>query len=149
MVSAFSSPLPFTDAILVPAGHPVRVTDCDLALPCAPQAVCPFTVTDPPVYPVLNCNVIDELSDAAAVIVVKFGFVHLYTTAARCEVLATGTTAVKVALLPIQKLYEPVLDVIEDGVGGRYCSVTDFALPAMPQALCPLALIAPPVKPAS
>ena len=33
------------------------------------------------------------------------------------------------------------------GVGGKYCNVTDFAVPAIPQALCPFTLMLPPINP--
>ena len=44
-------------------------------------------------------------------------------------------------------MYKPVLDVMLVGVGGKYCNVTDLAVPATPHALCPLTLILPPINP--
>ena len=80
--------------ITVPAGHPVRVSVCDFAVPKIPQGVWPLQVILPPVYPVLNCKVMEELSVAAATIVVLLGLVHLKTEAATCVAVGAATTLV-------------------------------------------------------
>ena len=79
--------------------------------------------------------------------VVLLGFVHLYTDAANCAVVGAATTTVNVIGVPIQALYKPVLEVMPVGVGGKYIKLTDFAVPAIPHALWPFAVIAPPVNP--
>jgi hypothetical protein len=61
--------------------------------PDPPQFVCPFTVNEPEVKPLLNCKVILELSSFASMIEVLAGLVHLYTSAAmRVDVEAPGVT---------------------------------------------------------
>ena len=68
--------------IFVPAAQPACVSDCVLAVPCVPQEVCPFTDKLPPIYPVLNCKVMVELSALALVMVVLLGLVQRKTLAA-------------------------------------------------------------------
>lgn len=58
------------------------------------------------------------------------------------------TITVYVTVLPIQALYEPVLVEIPVGVGVPYNIDMVFAVPAIPQAVTPLALKLPPTYPA-
>ena len=65
--------------------------------------------------PELNCSVIEELSAAAAVIVVLFGFVHLNTRTTPCVAEGVALVTVYVMILPTQGVLDPVKEV---GVGG-------------------------------
>jgi len=89
-----------------------------------------------------------ELSADAAVIEVLFGLVQRNTEAGACAVVGAPTMAVYVTVLLIQALYELVLLLMLNGVGGRYCNVAVVAVvPITPQAVTPFAVKLPPTNP--
>jgi len=89
-----------------------------------------------------------ELSADAAVIEVLFGLVQRNTEAGACAVVGAPTMAVYVTVLLIQALYELVLLLMLNGVGGKYCKIAVAAVvPITPQAVTPLAVRLPPRNP--